>query len=66
MGKILVLLLGLSVMGYLAWRTLAPKGGDDPNALSQPAQRLENAREAARRIEQQQQDSANRADVPQD
>lgn len=52
MGKILSLVLGLSVLGFLAYRTMygrQPVGGDE--AQGTPKERLENVREAARNIE---------------
>lgn len=58
MGKILGLLLGMAVLGYFAWHTLAARTGEG-GAPQTPHERLQNVRDAAKRIEQ---DEAKRAD----
>ncbi len=50
MGKILSLVLGLAIIGYLGYRTMYGRStpGAEPEA---PKQRLENVQKAADRIE---------------
>jgi threonine/homoserine/homoserine lactone efflux protein len=49
MGKILTLVLGLAVLGYLGYRTMY--AGARTEADATPKARLENVQGAARRIE---------------
>lgn len=53
MGKILSLVLGLSILGYLGYRTMYGRNAS-PTAET-PAQRLGNVQGAAHRIEAQDQ-----------
>lgn len=48
MARFLLFLAGLGVLGYVAWVSITPKG-DSPDAA--PPQQLQNAKDAARRIE---------------
>lgn len=49
MGKILSLVLGLSVLGYIGYRTLYGRGGGGTEET--PKKRLDNVQGAANRIE---------------
>lgn len=51
MGKILSLVLGLSVLGYIGYRTMYGRSG--PGTEETPKKRLENVQGAANRIENQ-------------
>lgn len=64
MGKLLAVVLGFSLMAFLAYRAMygrLPSSGAEPEP---PKQRLENVQNAAKRIEAQQEDAVNRADIP--
>ena len=50
MGRILALLLGLLVTGFLAYHVMYSRTGADGTTQT-PPERLHNAREAAKRIE---------------
>lgn len=67
MGKLLAVVLGLSLMAFLAYRAMygrLPTSGAEPEL---PKQRLENVQNAADRIEKQQQEAADKAlDTPED
>lgn len=66
MGKLLALILGLTVLGFIGYKTMygrMPTGGDEAEA---PSQRLEGAQEAAKRLEGQQQQQVDKADIPSD
>jgi hypothetical protein len=57
MGKILSTVLALAILGYLGYRTMYGRTAMNPEGEA-PKQRLENAQNAANRIEQQQQQRA--------
>lgn len=59
MGRLIAFVLGVGVLAWAAWYALGRTTGGSEEGRSAPAQRLDNAREAARRIEQ---DSQQRAD----
>jgi len=67
MGKLLSVVLGLTLMAFLAYRAMygrAPVGGDDAQT---PPQRLQGAKDAAKRIEDTQNQQADKAfNVPQE
>jgi hypothetical protein len=67
MGKLLTVVLGFSLMAFLAYRAMygrLPGSGGEPES---PKQRLENVQKAANRIEQQQQQAADKAfNTPED
>ena len=53
MTKMLVAALALSVLGYLAYRTMY--GNRPVDSVEAPTERLQNARDASKRIEQKDQ-----------
>lgn len=60
MGKILSLVLGLGIIGYLGYRTMYGRGGAD-GSQGTPKQRLDNVQKAANRIETNDQQRADEA-----
>lgn len=50
MGRIITVTLTLAVISFLAYRVISNQKGD-PNGPSAPKQQLDNVREAAKRIE---------------
>ncbi|MEW6432235.1 MAG: hypothetical protein AB1730_12075 [Myxococcota bacterium] len=68
MGKLLAVILGLTVLGFIGYKTMygrMPAGGGEAEAEA-PAQRLQGAKDAAKRIEEQQERQLEKADIPSD
>lgn len=63
MGKMLVLLLGLALVGFLGYRAMYGKSAVSSSSeeVSAPKERLENVKGAAKRIEDQQNKAADDA-----
>jgi hypothetical protein len=64
MGKLLTVVLGFSLLAFLAYRAMyvhLPGSGGESES---PKQRLENVQRAAKRVEKQQEDSLKKADIP--
>lgn len=59
MGKILSLVIGLGVLGFVAYRSLYGRGG--ATAGGAPQQQLQNVKEASKRIENDQAKAAEEA-----
>lgn len=59
MGRLIAVVLGIGVLAWVAWYAQGrTTGGSAEAGRSAPAQRLDNVREAARRIEQDSQQRA--------
>lgn len=53
MGRLLALIMGIAILGYLGFRTMYGRGSSVDDAA--PKERLDNAKGAAQRIEDEQQ-----------
>lgn len=60
MGKLISLVLGLAVVGFVAYRSMMARSTVDPNSGT-PPQQLQNVREASKRIENDQAKAAEEA-----
>lgn len=66
MGKLLSIVLGITVLAFIAYKVMYGHMPTKTDEDAAPAQRLEGAQNAAKRIEGQQQDQVNKADIPSD